>query len=42
MVASAARTDEAGSPTTLVAGLGLVGLLGGAAAYVALRRRTDG
>jgi hypothetical protein len=41
-VASAARTGDGGSPTTLLAGLGLVGLVGAAAAYVAVRRRTDG
>jgi hypothetical protein len=35
-------TTGTGSPTTLLAGLGLVGLVGAAAAYLALRRRAHG
>ncbi len=40
---SPARSDDTGdgSPTTLLAGLGLVGLVGSAAAYLGLRRRGD-
>ncbi|WP_157581838.1 MULTISPECIES: hypothetical protein [unclassified Phycicoccus] len=39
--AAAARADstDSGSPTTLLAGLGLVGLVGAGAAYLAIRRR---
>lgn len=39
--AGAASTDS-GSPTTLLAGLGLVGLVGAGAAYLAVRRRSTG
>jgi LPXTG-motif cell wall-anchored protein len=33
------QPTDSGSPTTLLAGLGLVGLVGAGAAYLALRRR---
>lgn len=40
--AAGARSTDSGSPTTLLAGLGLVGLVGAGAAYLAVRRRATG
>lgn len=40
--AAAASATDAGSPATLLAGLGLVGLVGAAAAYLTIRRRATG
>jgi hypothetical protein len=37
--AASPAADGSGSPTTLLAGLGLVGLVGAGAAYLAVRRR---
>jgi hypothetical protein len=37
--AAAAQTSDSGSPATLLGGLGLVGLVGAGAAYLAVRRR---
>lgn len=36
------ESTDSGSPTTLLAGLGLVGLVGAGAAYLAIRRRATG
>lgn len=40
--AQAATTPDSGSPTTLAAGIGLIGVVGAAAAYLTHRRRTHG
>ena len=40
--AAGAKSTDSGSPTTLLAGLGLVGLVGAGAAYLAVRRRATG
>lgn len=39
---AANATDDSGSPTSLFAGLGLVGLVGAGAAYLTIRRRAHG